>query len=1312
MKTAILLRRLTCLLAGGALALEAAAATTRYVSPTGLHIAPYESWTDAATNFAAALAVCEPLDTVVVADGAYLLDATLRVTNQVTLTSQNGRDAVRLDAGALPAGHDAVFLQFGTLDGFTISNAPRHGVKSESGSVFNSRITHSGRNGIDSYTAPRLVTNSTLIVTNTLVQHSGSNGIFTCAVDTQILGCHISGSQDAGVSLRQNDTVAPLTLPRVSNFLIRASTVASNLNSGIALAFWNYSAEYSRVPVHIEDCLIADNAGLRGGGIADAGGSTIDRSSGVLITGSLIRRNQASSHGGGVFFQSSRNPVIRRSILEDNVSGDDGGGIFFWSGSMDNCIVRRNTCADAGGGACHGILRQNTFLFNQAARGGGVYQSLAGNTIHNSIVYYNQAPLSTNLSTGSGSHNYVPPVTGTHAPPGLAGVRNWRLMPGSPCIDAGSLAETEGDFDLGGSPRIWGGGVDIGCSEFYPPGLGGPLAIWLEASATRAVAGFMIHFECDIEGQPAGYQWSFSDGFTTSNTPFLSRSFDAPGVHTATVTAWNPDGTASNSITFEIYPGYTNYVSLAGMHVPPFTNWPDAATNIQEAISANIPGGVVRVADGVYDTGGVAVNSSLTNRIAITSAVEVVSANGPAAAFIVGRGPVGPEAVRCAYVGSGARLIGFTLTNGHTLAAGDASRDRSGGGAWCEPDGGIADCQVVNNAAGFAGGGIRHGTAWTSTFRENSAQDGGGAYDTDLVRCELSGNIASGEGGGLHGGISENVLLTGNQAAFGGGAARATLMHATLASNHATESGGGAYRGVLSNSIVYFNTAGTSWPNYLNAVLRYSCTFPDPQSTGNLTNEPRFAEAAAGNYRLRGDSPALGTALPTGIPEDLLGVSRPRPEGLAGAAAPDMGAYEYTAAHYVAPAGAHVWPFLTWADAAHDIQAAVDAADPLDHVFVSNGIYNTGGRVLHGSLTNRVLIDNAIHVLSVNGHGQTIIEGAGPAGDAAVRGVYLGTGATLDGFTVRGGHTRTAGDEILERSGGGIWAAPDAVISHSHIEDSAASAMGGGVYGGRLVNSFLTANTAAQGGGLARSRLEYCTVTYNDAAEGGGAFESTGRYSIVYFNAASAADPNIHGGAWEHSCTTPDPGGPGHITIDPRLQAAADFRLELDSPCVDAIPAPDWIPDRDLAGNPRPLDGDVSGIPLPDIGAHESVSPAADTDGDGLDDYAEIFLHRTDPLVADTDGDGQSDGAEIVAGTDPLDPGDFFAVASFIDQSIAWPGLTGRLYTVFAAEAPEGAWTNRPDYTDQPGASGFMTYSNPASAPPRQFFGVRVRMAP
>lgn len=46
----------------------------------------------------------------------------------------------------------------------------------------------------------------------------------------------------------------------------------------------------------------------------------------------------------------------------------------------------------------------------------------------------------------------------------------------------------------------------------------------------------------------------------------------------------------------------------------------------------------------------------------------------------------------------------------------------------------------------------------------------------------------------------------------------------------------------------------------------------------------------------------------------------------------------------------------------------------------------------------------------------------------------------------------------------------------------------------------------------------------------------------------------------------------------------------------------------------------------------------ADTDNDGIEDYAEIFIYHTNPLLADTDGDGIPDGLEIALSLDPLNP--------------------------------------------------------------------------
>lgn len=47
---------------------------------------------------------------------------------------------------------------------------------------------------------------------------------------------------------------------------------------------------------------------------------------------------------------------------------------------------------------------------------------------------------------------------------------------------------------------------------------------------------------------------------------------------------------------------------------------------------------------------------------------------------------------------------------------------------------------------------------------------------------------------------------------------------------------------------------------------------------------------------------------------------------------------------------------------------------------------------------------------------------------------------------------------------------------------------------------------------------------------------------------------------------------------------------------------------------------------------------SVDSDSDGVSDYDEVVIFKTNPFVADTDSDGFVDGAEILGGYNPLDP--------------------------------------------------------------------------
>src|SRR5689334_389482 len=70
-----------------------------------------------------------------------------------------------------------------------------------------------------------------------------------------------------------------------------------------------------------------------------------------------------------------------------------------------------------------------------------------------------------------------------------------------------------------------------------------------------------------------------------------------------------------------------------------------------------------------------------------------------------------------------------------------------------------------------------------------------------------------------------------------------------------------------------------------------------------------------------------------------------------------------------------VSPFTNWLTAATNIQDAIDVSTNGDLVLVTNGVYQNGARVTSDSVTNRVVITNAITLQSVNGPLVTLIQG-------------------------------------------------------------------------------------------------------------------------------------------------------------------------------------------------------------------------------------------------------------------------------------------------------------------------------------------------
>jgi hypothetical protein len=531
------------------------------------------------------------------------------------------------------------------------------------------------------------------------------------------------------------------------------------------------------------------------------------------------------------------------------------------------------------------------------------------------------------------------------------------------------------------------------------------------------------------------------------------------------------------------------YVDLnSGSPTAPYTSWATAATNINDAIDAANPGDQILVTNGVYQTGGrVMAGAGLSsNRVAVTKSVVVQSVNGPAATVILGSQVAGAP-IRCVALANGATLSGFTLTNGLTSG--------NGGGVFCQPSATVSNCIITRNRSGSTGGGCYVGT---------------------YINCIISDNTSTVEGGGSSGGQFLNCIFSGNQAGpVGGGAYYPGLtVNCTIVNNHANSSGGGVYgAGMLKNCIVYYNTSSSN-PNIQGPTATNCCTVPTNfLGTANIPDPPAFANFAGGDYRLSAASPCInaGSNAFTTASLDLAG----NPRVTLGTV--DMGAYEFQMpVHYVKTGtAAPVSPFTSWATAATNIQDAIDAASAGEFIVVSNGVYNTGGRVVSGTETNRVVVDKAVTVQSVNGPASTAIVGLRNANipPTGMRCVYLAPGAVLSGFTLTNGATRQiglTGDVVSEACGGGVWCGDSsAVISNCVIVGNAASLSGGGAFRGTLFDCTLTNNSAARGGGAASNALFNCTLTrnsaiYNNLNSGGGTYGSTLSNCLVVGNLATA----------------------------------------------------------------------------------------------------------------------------------------------------------------------------------------------------------------
>lgn len=525
-------------------------------------------------------------------------------------------------------------------------------------------------------------------------------------------------------------------------------------------------------------------------------------------------------------------------------------------------------------------------------------------------------------------------------------------------------------------------------------------------------------------------------------------------------------------------------------------------------------------------------------------------------------------------------------------------------------------------------------------FARNS--QGGGAYRGVVTNCTVSGNYAA-TGGGVYGGSVVNSVIWGNTAPIANAATNHSgpismryscsfpvpfggnniAVDPQLLADGFHLSATSPCRGAGTNLGNGLDIDSQAWSNPPSMgcdewspqplVLSQLKLVPGPQAQLQISCLGAAGHEPITYFWLR-DGGVLSGANYVGFGTTRLVISKLGPL--------DAGSYQIVASNAFGMATSAVAnvtvrcvnvsgtapaaPYADWSSAATNIQTAIDFSASGDIVLVTNGVYGFGGKVMAGDLTNRIAIDKAMIVMSVNGATFTTIEGTpglggvnssmAPNNTNAVRCAWLGDGAVLSGFTLRGGGTRASSTGDLG-SGGGAWCAPQgALLSYCNLLENSAYYRGGGAYHGTLNNCTISGNGAGmafafqfitgQGGGVYNCTLNNCLVRGNQAggigseagagayggtlnnctviqnqcagnlpAGGAGTFGSQVRNCIVRNNTAFAfgGAADIDGGSAWYSCYGTYIPGSGssvsNITKDP-LFLSDGFHLSSSSPCL------------------------------------------------------------------------------------------------------------------------------------------------------------------
>lgn len=557
--------------------------------------------------------------------------------------------------------------------------------------------------------------------------------------------------------------------------------------------------------VVVERCAFQGNLAGQGGAIYSDLGT-------VHVNNSRFVGNKAETDGGGIYMACLLMPpdegedatiTLGNCVFADNVAQEQGGAVYnlFAQSVMTNCSFMGNTAGKSGGALLSGRSTQTitncVFWANSAA-----------SSETSEIVHWEDETTPAPQITYSCVQNGYEGTGNIAADPLLihTGDGHIILLPGSPCIDAGT-DEGAPEMDIRGVARPQGAGVDMGVFE------------WDDSDANNLSDTWELEYFGALGAQaaddPDGDTWSNSEEYAHGTNP-MSADTDGDGYsdNEEAGLGWDPTRVS----------GIRRVNAANDSTIQDGRSWATAFTTVQAAVN-DLEEGEVWVAAGTYTSSSPAV---ITMRPGVSlfggfAGVEISREernweSNPA--YIDGQ-----TARRCVFGADNTTLDGFTIQNGYT-------EDYGGGIFYHYASSTVSNCAFINNTALKTGGGIycTEGEQIINhcVFQDNSSSSGGGVHADNgtlgISDSEFIANTASGKGAGIN---AEHVSLTVNNSSFTENKDSGTFLH-----------GGGIAAGysglLLSDSSFVRNSAdfgGGVWLSSCESTVSH-CSFSANTATG------------------------------------------------------------------------------------------------------------------------------------------------------------------------------------------------------------------------------------------------------------------------------------------------------------------------------------------------------------------------------------------------------------------------------------------------------------------------------------------------